>query len=111
MRRFGDEDVQDVMDSVYDTVVDPGRWPEALRGVADLVGVSGCHLACLDRRSGRIEHDVQVNMPARLMHDYNREVVTRCPRVTNALARPIGHLCYDFQYTDDRAIRTDPYYD
>jgi DNA-binding CsgD family transcriptional regulator len=91
--------------------MEPGLWPEALESMVGFVGNSGTHLWLMDESSKQVSQTVHVGMPDRLMADYNGERVKACPRVNNALRRPMYELLYDYQYMGESEINHNEYYD
>lgn len=109
--RVTTDDLLDLVGSIYEAGVDHRRWPDVMQQTIRVMGNSGCHLLLSDDRSGQIVHSVHINMPDRMIREYNTDVIRVCPRVASSKVHPERHMFWDYQHTDEKGINGSEYYD
>ncbi|MEZ5564123.1 MAG: hypothetical protein R3F24_00805 [Gammaproteobacteria bacterium] len=100
-----------VVGLLYEAALSAELWPQALRRMVDFIGNSGTHVWLMDEKSKAVHHTTHVGIPDRLMADYNGDKIRECPRVGNALSRPMAELLFDYQHLSERDIDRNEYYD
>jgi len=91
--------------------MEPELWPDTIRSMVDFVGNSGTHLWLMDERDRTVIETVHFGMPDELMTEYDGDKVKTCPRVANALSRPMNELLFDYQHITEKEIDHNEYYD
>jgi DNA-binding CsgD family transcriptional regulator len=109
--RATEDNVLDLVGSIYEAGADLDRWPSVLRETVRLVGSAGSHLLLTDHRTGAITYSAHANMPDELIEQYNNEYIHICPRYACGKAHPKRDLLWDYQHIDERGIDHSEYYD
>lgn len=109
--RVTEDDLLSLVGHIYEAGTDHARWPEVMGETIRVMGNTGSHLFLMDESTGLVSHTVHVDMPDRLMEEYNSDVIRICPRYDNACAHPEWDLLWDYQHIDERDIDRSEYYD
>lgn len=103
--------LQHTIGLIYEAAMEPELWPETIQSMVSFVGNSGTHLLLMDESDRSVVETVHFNMPDELMAEYNGDKVKTCPRVANALSRPMNEFLFDYQHITEREIDHNEYYD
>ena len=95
---------------IYDAAVDSQLWPEALAEILRFVGNSGTHLWLMNGQTSEVTHSIHVNMPDKMIEEYNGDVIKVCPRWANARKHPDRTFLFDYQHIDEGRIDSNEYY-
>jgi len=96
--------------SLYDAVLSPERWPEALDNVRTLFGGGASVVYLEDRRTGDVPVWFSVGTEGG-EDEYIEHVKNINPRVKFAEALPAGVLMSDLHFLPERAMDRHPFYD
>lgn len=96
---------------IYEAGTDHSQWPKVMQETIRVMGNTGSHLFLMDDDTGLVSHTVHVDMPDRLMEEYNSDVIRICPRYENACAHPEWDLLWDYQHIAEQDVNHSEYYD
>jgi DNA-binding CsgD family transcriptional regulator len=98
------------IEAIYDTVLDPGAWPRALRALRTLIGGAGANLFFFDHDSETIPFWVVENLPPGGEREYRR-LHRINPRARTTMADPPGVPCWDYRVISEPEMDRHEFYD
>ena len=100
------------IEAIYDTVLDPAAWPEALRSVRELIGGAGGVAFQLRHGSGAITFWVSENLgTADQDNDYVKHLNSIAPRIGPGFTDPPGVPSWDYRIIEEREMDRHEFYD
>ncbi len=111
MTRHSEDEFLDTIRIIYRAAVDRDAWAAALKGVCDLTGSSGIHLLSVSDRTGLIPFSLAVGLPDTGVDEYDRHLVSTCPRALHVLRHPNQTYYCDYQHTSEAEMDRSAHYD
>ena len=102
------DDVIATISRIHAAGLDAGKWPDALSDIARLTGGHGASLEMIERPSLRHRDMHSHGLPA--VGAYLAHYAPMCPRIPHAIRQAAGTVECDFQYVDEDAMDTNPFY-
>lgn len=111
MTRHSKDELLDTIRTIYRAAVDHDAWAAALKGVCDLTGSAGIHLLSMKTSTKLIPFSLAVGLPDTGVDEYDRHLVTTCPRALNVLRNPNQSYYCDYQHTTESQMDRSAHYD
>lgn len=107
----GGDGLLGVVEEIYGSALDPGRWPDALERVAELTGSQHAHFFIADSHTlipflAAVGH----SMPADLLHEFHTYYQALDPRTETGLRLPAGVFYPDSRLCDPTAFERSEFY-
>jgi DNA-binding CsgD family transcriptional regulator len=98
-----------VVDAIYDASLDPSRWHHALAGLAAAVQGAGAYLYTVAADLS-IPFSINSGLPESMEREYSAYYVQHCPRLGYILRHPETEIIYDYMIMSDKEMNHHEYY-
>lgn len=104
------DDLLATIDAVHAAGFEPERWPQALSGMADVIGGAAATIEAFAKHPLRPRGFYFHGVPPAIEMKYLDHYAKLNRRLTIAAHDPVGRIAWDYRMFDERTIEHDPFY-